>query len=127
VRALLASRIVVDAEALRLRLHARRLVIQTVLSAVSLVFLLFALVMAHAAAWYWLRVSGGWMLQSTAALLAAGDLVVAGVLAGIAMRQGPGPAEAEARLMRQQATRALIETISWPIVILRVLHLVRRR
>jgi hypothetical protein len=127
VRALRASRIIVDAEALRLRLQTRRLAVRVVVAAVALVFLAFALVLAHVAAWFWLRVSCGWTPQSTAALLAAGDLVVAGVLGVVALRLGPGPAEAEARLLRQQASRALIETVSLPMIVLRVLRLVRRR
>jgi hypothetical protein len=127
VRALRASRIVVDAEALRLRLQARRLAVRVVLVAVALGFLVCALVLAHVAAWFWLRVNCGWMVQSTAALLAVGDLVVAGVLAWVALHLGPGPVEIEARLVRQQAWRAVVETASWPMVLVRVLRLVRQR
>jgi len=127
VRALRASRIVVDAEALRLRLQARRFAVRVILVAVALVFLACALVLAHIAAWFWLRVDCGWMVQSTAALLTVGDLVVAGVLGVVAMRLGPGPAETEARLLRQQAWQALVATVAWPLVALRVLRLLRRR
>ena len=84
---------------LRLRLQARRLAVRVVLVAVALGFLVCALVLAHVAAWFWLRVNCGWMVQSTAALLAVGDLVVAGVLAWVALQciSGPGPVEIEAR------------------------------
>jgi hypothetical protein len=126
VRALRASRIVVDAEALRLRLHARRLALQVFLAAVASVFLATALGLTHLAAWFWLRESCGWMVQSTAALLAAVDLVIGGVLGAVALCLGPGTAETEARLVRQQAWRALVETISWPVIVLRLLRLLRR-
>jgi uncharacterized membrane protein (DUF485 family) len=127
VRALRASRIVVDAEALRLRLQARRFAVRVVLAAVALVFLACALVLAHAAAWFWLRVSCDWMVQSTAAVLAVGDLVVAGVVGVVALRLGPGPAEIEARLLRRQAWQALVSTVAWPMILLRVLRLLRQR
>jgi hypothetical protein len=127
VRALRASRIVVDAEALRLRLQARRLAVRVILVAVALVFLACALVLAHVAAWFWLRVSCDWMVQSTAAVLAVGDLVVAGVVGAVALRLGPGPAEIEARLLRRQAWQALVATAAWPMIALRVLRLLRQR
>jgi len=127
VRALRASRIVVDAEALRLRLQARRLVIRLLLAAVALMLLACALVLAHVAAWFWLRVNCGWMVQSTAALLAVGDLVIAGVVGVVALRLGPGPAEIEARLLRRQAWQALVASAAWPMIVLRVLRLLRRR
>jgi hypothetical protein len=127
VRALRASRIVVDAEALRLRLQARRLAVRVVLAAVALVFLVCTLVFAHLAAWFWLRMDRGWTREATAALLAVGDLVIAGALAAMALRLGPGAVETEARLVRQQAWRVLVETVSWPALVLRVVRLLRRR
>jgi len=127
VRALRASRIVVDAEALRLRLQARRLAVRVILAAIALTFLACALVLAHIAAWFWLRVNCGWMVHSTAAVLAVGDLVVAGVLGVVALRLGPGPAETEARELRQQAWQALVMSASWPMLALRVLRLLCRR
>ncbi len=127
MRALRASRIVVDAEALRLRLQARRLAIRVVLAAVALVFLTWTLVFAHLAAWFWLRMDHGWTRETTATLLAVGDLVIAGALAAMALRLGPGAVETEARLVRQQAWRALVETVSWPALVLRVVRLLRRR
>jgi len=127
VRALRASRIVVDAEALRLRLQARRFAVRVILVAVALVFLACALVLAHVAAWFWLRVDCGWTVQTAATVLTVGDLVVAGVLGVVTLRLGPGPAEIEARLLRRQAWQALVATASWPMVALRVLRLLCRR
>jgi hypothetical protein len=125
VRALRATRIAVEAEALRLRLQARRMVTRAVLGAVAVTFLFGALAFAHVAGWYWLRLRCGWMMDSTAALLAAGDLVLAGTVALVALRIGPGRAEIEARLVRQQACRALAESAVWPVVVLRLLGLLR--
>jgi hypothetical protein len=126
VRALRASRIVVDAEVLRLRLQARRMAIRFVLAFVALAFLACTLAFAHVAVFYWLRLDYGWQVQTAAALLAAGDVVVAGVLASIALSLGPGAAEREARLMRQQAWRAIVEATVLPMLALRVLRLLRR-
>jgi hypothetical protein len=126
VRALRASRIVVDAEALRLRLQVRRLAVRTVLVTVALVFLACALVLAHVATWFWLRLDEGWTVQGSAAVLAVGDLVIAGLLAVVALRMGPGAVETEARLVRRQAWQALVATAAWPVIVLRVVRLLRR-
>ena len=126
MRALRASRVIVDAEALRLRLQARRLAGRVVLAAVALVFLLCTLVFAHLAAWFWLRMDRGLTRETTAAVVAVGDLVIAAALAAMAVRLGPGAAEAEARLLREQAWSALVVSVSWPALVLRVLRLLRR-
>ncbi len=125
MRALRATRIAVEAETLRLRLQARRMVARAILGAAALMFLVSALAFAHVAAWYWLRLRCGWMVDGTAALLAVGDVVLAGAVALVAFRVGPGRAEIEARLVRQQACRALTESAVWPVVVLRLLGLLR--
>lgn len=127
MRALRASRIAIDAETLRLRLQARRLAVRVVLAVVALAFLACTLAFAHVAIFYWLRLDYGWQVHTATALLAVGDLVVAGVLAMVALRLGPGAAEREARLVRQQAWRAIIETTVFPMLVVRVLRLLRRR
>jgi hypothetical protein len=120
-----ATQIAVEAETLRLRLLGRRMAVRAVLGALAMGFLVGALVMAHIAVWYWLRVRFEWMQDSTAALLTGADLVLGGVLAMAAMRLKPGTAELEARLIRQQATRSLARTAAWPMILLRVLPLAR--
>ena len=99
--------------------------VRAILGAVALTFLVSALALAHVATWYWLRLRCGWMVDTTAVLLAAGDLVLAGAVALVALRVGPGRAEIEARLVRQQACRALTESAVWPVVVLRLLGLLR--
>ena len=64
MRALSASRIVVDAEVLRLRLQARRLAIRLVLTVVALAFLACTLAFAHVAMFYWLRLDYGWRVHT---------------------------------------------------------------
>jgi len=101
--------------------------VRLVLAVVALAFLACTLALAHVAIFYWLRMDYGWQVQTAAALLAAGDLVVAGALATVALRLGPGAAEREARLVRQQAWRAIVETAVFPMLVVRVLRLLRRR
>ena len=127
MRALRASRIAYDAEVLRVRLHGRRLAVRLVLAVAALAFLGCAMTCAHVAAWYWLRLDYGWQTHTGAILLAVGDLVVSGVLATVALRLGSGPAEREARLVRQQAWRAIVETTVFPMPVVRVRRLLRRR
>jgi len=127
VRALSASRIAYEAEALRLRLQARRLAARLVLGVVAAGLVACTVACAHVAAWYWLRLDYGWQVHTAALLLAAGDLVAALVLMVVALRLGPGPAEREARLVRQQAWRAIVETTVFPMLVVRVLRLLRRR
>ncbi len=101
--------------------------VRAMLGVVALTFLLGALALAHVAGWYWLRLRFGWRADTTAVLLAAGDLLVAGVLALVAARLGPGPAEIQARLVRHRAWRALTEAMEWPLIMLRLLRLLRKR
>ncbi len=127
MRTLRATRIALEAEALRLRLQARRMAVRAVLGVVALGFLACALALAHVAAWDWLRLRFGLMGDTTAALLAAADLLAAGVLAGLASRLGPGAAEIEARLVRRQAWGMVTQTVVWTTIAARLLRLLRRR
>ena len=106
-------------------MQARRTAVRAVLGVVVVTFLVSALALVHVAAWSWIRQR--WQLETdaTAALLAAGDLVIAGVLTMLALRLTPSQAEIEARLLRQQACMALTETMAWPTTLLRVLPLLR--
>lgn len=126
MRVLRATRIAVEAETLRLRLQARRMVVRAVLGVVALTFLLSALTFAHVAIWFCLRLRDGWTVEATALLLAAADLVLAGAIALVALRMRPGRTEIEARLVRQQACRALTETAVWPMLVLRLVDLVQQ-
>ena len=103
------------------------MVVCTILGAAAWAFLVGALLLAHIAAWSCLRFRYGWMVDSTAVLMAVGDIVIAGVLVLVALRLGPGPAEREARLVRQQAWWALPEALAWPTLLLRLLRLLRER
>jgi hypothetical protein len=66
------------------------------------------------------------MADATAVWMAAGDVVIVGVFALLALRLGPGRVETEALLVRQQACRVLSGTVVWPMLALRLLRLVRR-
>jgi hypothetical protein len=122
-----ATSIAVQAETLRLRLLARRTVARAILGLVALIFLLSALTLAHVAVWYWLRIRFDWPMDGTAAVLTAGDIVLAGVLALVASRLGPGQVEMEARLVRQQALRSLTSAAVWSTLLVRLVEMLRRR
>ena len=112
---------------LRVRLQRAAWRVRLVLAVAALAFLGCTMTCAHVAAWYWLRLDYGWQAHTAAILLAVGDLVVGGVLATVALRLGSGPAEREARLVRQQAWRAIVETTVFPMLVVRTLRLLRRR
>ncbi|MDE2575811.1 MAG: hypothetical protein KGL55_10930 [Rhodospirillales bacterium] len=99
-------RVAGEAEWLRLRALARRQRGRALLAAGAGVFLLAALVLAHAALWLVLRGHGS-ALRATL-LLGGGDLALALVLLAIAARSAPGSAERDALALREKAIGALL-------------------
>ena len=104
-------RIAAEAETVRLRGRARRAVGQIIVLLLALSFLFMAVGFVHAGVWSWLRESLGWSGPATAATIAAGDLAVAGLLAGLASRSSPSQVERDARLIRDRAWLGIRESV----------------
>jgi hypothetical protein len=103
MRTLRLARIAAEAEGLRLRRQTRRTAVRVVVGVIGLMFLGAALVFAHIAAWYWLRIGAGWAEPGTAMALTGADLAVAAFLALLAARSSPGRVEVEALQVRRRA------------------------
>jgi len=124
MRTLELARVAAEAEALRLRLTARRTAIRTALGLVALGFLLGAIIFFHVAAWSWLSTSFN---EPAAALIIAGaDLVVAVVLALLATRSSAGPVEAEALALRRRALDHVGTSLTLPALVTPLLPLATR-
>jgi hypothetical protein len=103
LRPIRLARIGAEAEIVRLRSQTQRTVVRVVMGVVALVFLTAALVSAHVALWFWLRISLAWAPPQAAAILTGGDLVLAVILGLLAAKSGPGRVEREARELRRRA------------------------
>ncbi len=123
-------RIAASAEGLRLRGLGNRIVARALLGLVALLFLVGALVFAHLASWYWLRVGLDQTFLVAAGVLGGVDLLVAVVLGLLATRSTPGRVEVEALEVRRKAIQAIASTLSLTqlvIPILRIVANLRRR
>jgi hypothetical protein len=106
MRTLGLARIAAQAEGLVLRRHARRIVVQAVMGAVAVVFVVCAL--AHFAGWLALVMV---VAPVYAALIVFGvDVVIAVIFGLLAMRSSPDRIEREAILVRDQAKQQLAIT-----------------
>jgi hypothetical protein len=107
MRPLRLARLAAEAEGVRLRAMAARMVTRIVLAVLSLVFVLAALAFAHAAAWYWLRVGEVLPFYQATGIVGGADLLIALILGLIATRSGPGRVEREALAVRRQAVMGI--------------------
>jgi Na+/H+ antiporter NhaA len=124
-------RIAVEAEGVRLRAMATRIVTHAVYAVIALVFLLGALVFAHVAAWYGIRTGLELTPIATAGILGGIDLLIAIILGLLARRSTPSRVEREALQVRQEAVANLRSAINVTQVALPLLRfavpLARRR
>ena len=98
-------RLAAQAEGLRWRRMGRGYAIQAGLAAGAVVFALMLLFMLHMAAFAWL-VRGADLGPAVAALIvAAADLVIAGLLGWLAARKAEDPVAVEAQRVRDDALR----------------------
>ncbi|HEY4172909.1 MAG TPA: hypothetical protein VGM42_07755 [Rhodopila sp.] len=124
------ARIAAEAEGVRLRRFARRIISRAILGAIALLFFLGTIVFAHIAVWYWLRTGLAQSFPAAAGILGGGDLLVAIILGVIATRSSPSRVELEALAVRRQAISAIGGTFTLAglvIPILRIVANLRRR
>jgi hypothetical protein len=105
------ARVAAEAEGLRLRERMRRSATRAAFASVALGFLAGAVVFAHIAAWFWLRLA--WEAQHAALIVAGADLVLAIFLALLAARSSPGRVELEALAVRRQAIDSAASTLAF--------------
>jgi hypothetical protein len=118
--------IAMEAEMLRLRHQAKRIVRRALIGGVALAMLLGALAFGHLAAWYWLRaVLPG---QYVALIFMGTDMLFALGLALLAVRSAPGVVELEALAVRRRALNDAAETMTVSALLIRLIgQLVRSR
>jgi hypothetical protein len=130
VRSVRLARVAAEAEGVRLRGFASRLVTRAVLGLIALLFGLGAVVFAHLVAWYWLRTRLDQTFPATAGILGGVDLLVAVILGFMATRSTPSQVEVEALDVRRKAVQAIGGTLSLARLVIPILRIVadmRRR
>ncbi len=118
------GRIIVSAEALRIRHRARRTSIRIVLFCFAGVLALGALAFGHIALWFWLRESLS--RQGVALIFTGADLVVAIILVVVAANYGPGRIERQALAIRERAWEGAAASMAMSAVVMRLVQLLFR-
>lgn len=113
-------RLAAQAESLRWKRTGRGYAIQAGLGAAAAVFALLMLVMLHVAALIWLQEDRTPL--SAALIVAAVDLVLAGILAWLAARHAEDPVALEAQRVRDDALRQVGDTTARAAVMLPLLR-----
>jgi hypothetical protein len=121
MRALRLARVAAEAEGLRLRERMRRTAMRAAFGSVAMGFLAAAVVFAHIAAWFWLRVA--WEPQYAALIVAGADLLLAILLALLAARSSPGRIELEALAVRRRAIDSAASTLAFSALAMQLLRL----
>jgi hypothetical protein len=95
------GKVALEAEGLRLRHMAKRLVVRVVLGYFALGMVFGAVTFLHVAGWFWLR---GYLQPAPVALIFTGvDLLLGLILGVLATRATPGRVEREALAIRRRA------------------------
>jgi hypothetical protein len=111
-------RVAIEAEMLRLGLHARRTAGRAVLGCIAVALMLGAIGFGHVAVWFWLR---NYLAEQYVALIFAGiDLFLALLLFLLAFRSSPGLAELEALAVRRRALENATQTLSISALLVRL-------
>jgi len=124
MRTLRLARIAAEAEGLRLRRQAQRTASRVAIGLIALMFLGWALVFAHAAAWFWLRDAAGWAAPGAAMALTGADLLIAAFLTLLVVRSTPGRVEMEALQVRQRALESAISSLAMTTMLVPTVRLV---
>jgi hypothetical protein len=117
-------RVAAEAEGLRLRHQASRTVVRLAVGTIGLFFLIVAILFAHLAVWFWLRIKLEWTDYSAAGALAGGDLLLALICIVIAARSSPGRVEQEALEIRRRALSSAISMMATATVVVPLLRVV---
>ena len=124
MRVIRLARVAAEAEVLRWRHRARRMVTRAVLGAAGAVFLVFALSFGHVAAFLWIRHSLG--TTSSALVVFGGDLVIGLILLLLASTSSPDRVEVEALQVRERALQQIEEAAATAALVAPLARLVGR-
>jgi hypothetical protein len=130
VRVVRLARVAADAERVRLRGMLTRIVTRAILGVIALMFVLGAIVFAHLAVWYWLRIGQDQTFLAATGILGGGDLLAAIILGILAARSSPGRIEREALDVRRKAIQGIGSTFSLTQLVIPLISIVtslRRR
>lgn len=94
---------------------------QVAFGIVAMGFLGGAVVFAHVAAWFWLRVA--WEARHAALIVAGGDLVLAILLGLLAARSSPSRVELEALAVRRRAIESVGSTLAFSALAMQLIRL----
>ncbi|HVY13874.1 MAG TPA: hypothetical protein VHB27_01505 [Rhodopila sp.] len=122
--------VALQAESLRWRSMASRIVMRIIFACLSLVFLIGVLTFAHLAAWVWLRGAEGFNAYATAGILGGADLAIAVGFLLLASRSSPSRVELEALEVRRRALQSVSATFSlgqMAIPLFRIINSLLRR
>jgi hypothetical protein len=124
VRVVRLVRVAAEAEGVRLRGFASRVVTRAILGLSALLFLLGAIAFAHIAVWYWLRTGLDQTAPAAAGIMGGVDLLAAVVLGFLATRSTPSRVEAEALDVRRKAIQGIGGTFSLVQLVIPILRIV---
>lgn len=121
------ARIAAEAEGVRLRGMATRIATRAVFAVIALFFLVGAVIFAHVAAWYGVRVGLGQSYLAAAGILGGADLLLAVILGFLASRSSPSRVEIEAREVRRKAIEGIGSALSLTQMVIPILRMVTNR
>ena len=121
------ARIAAEAEGVRLRGMVSRIVTRAILGVLAFLFVLGAIVFAHLAAWYGVRIGLGQTFLITTGILGGVDLLIAIVFGVLASRSSPSRVERDALDVRRKAVQGLGTSLSLAQLALPALRLVSNR
>lgn len=117
------ARIAAEAEGVRLRGMATRIVTRIVLAVIALFFVLGAVVFGHIAAWYEVRTTLDQSYLATTGILGGVDLLLAVILGFLATRSTPSRVEVEALDVRRKAIQGIGSAFSLTQMVIPILRL----
>lgn len=124
MRPLRLARIAIEAEGVRLRGMATRIVTRIIFAVLALFFVLGAVIFGHVAAWYEIRTALDLSYLATTGILGGADLLLAIILAFLATRSTPSRVEVEALDVRRKAIEGIGSAMSLTRLVIPILRIV---
>jgi len=118
------ARVAMEAEGVRLRGFAARIVTRAILGMIALLFIFGAVVFVHLAAWYWLRTGLEDSFFTATEILGGVDLLLGLLLGFLASRSTPSRVEVEALDVRRKAIQAMGSGLSLTRLVLPILQII---